>query len=110
MSNTINESYCRPCIYYGTSTKTCDYILLADQRRPCSAGEGCTARITRKEQLMAKATWDTETGYQMFLAGNSDTAIGRALGVAAGTVNFYKRKHWLSKESTGGGTRSTAPP
>ena len=53
---------------------------------------------------MAKATWDTEAGYRMFLAGNSDTAIGRALGVAAGTVNFYKRKHWLSKETTGGDT------
>lgn len=58
---------------------------------------------------MAKAKWDTETGYQMFLAGNSDTAIGRALGVAAGTVNFYKRKHWLSKEPTGGDTVNRAP-
>lgn len=59
---------------------------------------------------MAKATWDTATGYQMFLAGNSDAAIGKALGVAAGTVNFYKRKHWISKEPAGGGgTQSIAP-
>lgn len=52
---------------------------------------------------MSKATWDTELGYKMYLAGNSDTAIGKAVGVTASTVNFYKRKHWLPKTPVGGG-------
>lgn len=58
---------------------------------------------------MSKANWDTATGYQMFLNGSSDAAIGKAMGIAASTVNYYKKKHWLSKEPTGGGHGQPRP-
>ena len=41
---------CRGCMYQGhlyTSDKelrTCDYILITGQRRPCPPGAGCTAK------------------------------------------------------------------
>lgn len=98
-----DTSFCADCIYYGSSTRTCDYIFIADRRRPCPAGEGCTVKITRKEQNMAKATWDTAKGYQMFLDGESDAAIAKAVGIASSTLNYYKRKHWLPQDPVVGG-------
>ena len=40
---------------------------------------------------MAKATWDTAKGYQMFLEGESDAAIAKAVGIASSTLNYYGR-------------------
>lgn len=52
---------------------------------------------------MAKATWDTAKGYQMFLEGESDAAIAKAVGIASSTLNYYKRKHWLPQDPVMGG-------
>jgi len=106
---TTDALYCGGCEYYGRSTCTCDYYLNTGKRRPCPAGNGCKVRCTRKEANMAKATWDTEAGYQMFLDGCSDAVIGAAVGVAASTVNYYKRKHWIPDSSEGGVTTTRAP-
>lgn len=55
---------------------------------------------------MAKATWDTAKGYQMFLEGESDAAIAKAVGIASSTLNYYKRKHWLPQDPVMGGGRT----
>lgn len=104
-----NDAYCSDCVYYACSTRTCDYILITDRRRPCPAGEGCTERYTRKEATMAKATWDTAAAYDLYLAGKSDKEISEALNVPIGSVSFYRKKHWggdapiPSEETEGGG-------
>ena len=55
---------------------------------------------------MAKATWDTAKGYQMFLEGKSDAVIAKAVGIASSTLNYYKRKHWLPQDPAVGGGRT----
>ena len=55
---------------------------------------------------MAKVTWDTAKGYQMFLEGESDAAIAKAVGIASSTLNYYKRKHWLPQDPVMGGGRT----
>ena len=90
------ESYCLPCIYYGKTTNTCDYILIEDQCRPCPGGKGCTARRMKKDvkKVMGKPKWDTELGMQMWLEGKKDKEIAEHFGIAANTVTTCRRKYW----------------
>lgn len=90
------ESYCLPCIYYGKSTDTCDYILLEDRRRPCPGGKGCIVRRMKKEvkKTMGKPKWDTQLGMQMWLEGKKDKEIAEHFGIAANTVTTCRRKYW----------------
>lgn len=97
MEDRNHNPYCLPCIYYGKSTKTCDFILMEDRRRPCPGGDGCTERRTKKEvgrKLALKATWDTALGMQMWLEGKKDKEIAEHFGIARNTVATCRRKYW----------------
>ena len=101
------KSPCEGCMYYGKSTDTCDYILIADQRRPCPPGAECTVRRTTKEgKRMGKARWDTELGRLLWLEGKSDAQIAKEMGVAPNTV-LHQRRRW---EKTTTRTEPAAPP
>ena len=90
-----HDQHCLPCIYYGKSTMSCDYILIEDQMRPCPAGAGCKARITRKEAgKRVQTKWDTELGRRMHLEGRSDKEIAEHFGIAVSTVSYQRRKSW----------------
>lgn len=43
---------------------------------------------------MAKAKWDTDAAYEMYLAGKSDKQIGEELNVDPAAIGNYRRKHW----------------
>lgn len=88
--------YCHPCIYYGKSTCTCDYILIVGHPRPCPAGAGCTARILKKDvkKKMGKPRWDIAKGKQMWEQGMSDSQIAKHFGIAANTVLHQRRSYW----------------
>lgn len=89
-----SKSPCAGCIYYGKSTNSCDYILIADQRRPCPPGAECTVRRTSKEvKKMGKPRWDTELGRLLWLEGKSDAQIAKEMGVAPNTV-LHQRRKW----------------
>ena len=88
------KSPCVGCMYYGKTTDTCDYILIADQRRPCPPGAECTVRRTSKEvKKMGKPRWDTELGRLLWLEGKSDAQIAKEMGVAPNTV-LHQRRKW----------------
>ena len=88
------KSPCAGCMYYGKTTDTCDYILIADQRRPCPPGAECTVRRTSKEvKRMGKPRWDTELGRLLWLEGKSDAQIAKEMGVAPNTV-LHQRRKW----------------
>lgn len=92
MANISNP--CAGCMYYGKSTDTCDYILIADQRRPCPPGLECTVRRTLKDvKKMGKPRWDTEFGRLLWLEGKSDAQIAKEMGVAPNTV-LHQRRKW----------------
>lgn len=97
MEDKSHNPYCLPCIYYGKNTRSCDYILMEDRRRPCPGGEGCTERRTKKEvgrKLASKASWDTALGMQMWLEGKKDREIAEHFGIASNTVTTCRRKYW----------------
>lgn len=92
MANISNP--CAGRMYYGKSTDTCDYILIADQRRPCPPGLECTVRRTLKDvKKMGKPRWDTEFGRLLWLEGKSDVQIAKEMGVAPNTV-LHQRRKW----------------
>lgn len=86
-------SSCRGCFALG-HLGDCNYIFIMEHRRPCPPGAQCTARMTRKELTMRKASWDTELGRQMWAEGKKDTEIASALGIPTSTVTNYRLKHW----------------
>lgn len=89
-----DKSRCLRCIYFGLSTKTCDYILLEGHRRPCPPGDGCTVRRTRKDLNVRKPKWDTELGRLLWLEGKSDGEIADELHIPTSSVTSYRRRHW----------------
>lgn len=104
-----NQSRCAKCIYYGKYTKTCDYILIEDRRRPCPPGDACTARTTRRQQMGGKKPkWDTELGRLLYLDGRSDAQIAEELGVSQTAVMNYRIRHW-GKANTQQATPETQP-
>lgn len=90
-----HDPWCIKCIYYGRSTRSCDYILIENHSRPCPGGAGCTARRTRKDmRAMKNPKWDTELGQLLWLEGKSDGAIADEFGIAISTVTSYRKRHW----------------
>lgn len=31
----VLTKHCKGCVYFSNSTKTCDYLIMTEQRRPC---------------------------------------------------------------------------
>lgn len=91
---TYDNQYCAGCIYYGTSTLTCDYILLEDRRRPCPPGKGCTVKRTKRRRRVRKPKWDTELGRLLWLDGRKDGEIADEFGIPISTVTAYRKRHW----------------
>ena len=91
-----HNTYCMPCIYYASSTMSCDYIFIEDKCRPCPAGTGCTVRILKKDvkKKMGKPRWDIALGKQMWEQGMSDSQIAKHFGIAANTVLHQRRSYW----------------
>ena len=58
-------AYCVGCIYRrGSRGETsCDYILMTGVRRPCPAGEGCTAKKTEGSKKEIEI-YDLRTAYE----------------------------------------------
>ena len=50
----ICDSSCRGCKYYGIFLNRCEYMLQTEQLRPCPAGKGCTVRTTKRGKTMAQ--------------------------------------------------------
>lgn len=90
------DEYCAGCVFFSSSTRSCNYILVMDIRRGCQGGAGCDKKMTKKEfNLMGiPKAWDKEAGRQMFLAGKGDAEIARACGVTQGTISYFRKKHW----------------
>lgn len=48
---TFSTEYCEGCDYYfGSCSKTCNYIFVTGHRRPCPPGKDCTVRMERKTE------------------------------------------------------------
>ena len=54
IGQSICDSSCRGCKYYGIFLNCCEYMLQTEQLRPCPAGKGCTVRTTKRGKTMAQ--------------------------------------------------------
>lgn len=98
------------CAYFGTNTKTCDYILITGQRRGCPGGRLCeryksvNARHRKIPQLSStfkKERSGLYTAFEtMYAEGFSDVQIAEALGVSRDTVSSWRRKERLPNQAT----------
>ena len=41
---------CKGCIYYFSTSGTCDYLIMTGKRRPCPAGKGCSVKVVKKKR------------------------------------------------------------
>lgn len=98
------------CAFFGTNTKTCDYILITGKRRSCPPGPLCTkykpvnARHRKVPQLPSTFKKDRSGLYTafetMYEEGFSDQKIAEALGVSRNTVASWRRKERLPSQAT----------
>lgn len=98
------------CAFFGTNTKTCDFILITGQRRGCPAGRQCerykpvNARHRKVPQLPStfkKERSGLYTAFEtMYAEGFSDKQIADALGVSRDTVSSWRRKERLPNQAT----------
>ena len=44
------QKNCKGCIYYGESSKMCDYIEIMGHRRPCPPGDKCTVKVMGRKK------------------------------------------------------------
>lgn len=94
---------CVGCFYYrGDKVKTCNYLFITGNMRPCPPGKGCTVRITRKDLYMKKPCWDTDAGREMWEAGKTDSEIADEFHISTGAVTSFRKKHWEPKATRGG--------
>lgn len=106
-----HDPYCEPCFYYARNTRSCDYFIVEDRLRGCPGGNGCKARLLKKDvkKRMGKPRWDTEQGRQMYLQGMNDQQIGDHFGVAANTVLYQRQKYWEKDAGSTPPVDNTAP-
>lgn len=80
------------CDYYARNTHTCDFILLAHQRRGCPPGKGCTRY--RRTGIVNRGAFNTEMAYELWKQqGKTVKEIAEFLHVCDQTIyNFLHRK------------------
>lgn len=79
------------CDYYARNTHTCDFILLAHQRRGCPAGKECTRY--RHTGIINRGAFNTELAYELWKQGKTAKEIAEFLHVCDQTIyNFLHRK------------------
>lgn len=54
VGQSICDSSCRGCKYYGIFLNCCEYMIQTGNLRPCPAGKGCTVRTTKRGRTMAQ--------------------------------------------------------
>lgn len=97
------------CIYKGTNTDTCDYLLITGKPRGCPAGAKCTRYSTgKKARKVPKLPTTFKKGNpglfvafeSMYEEGFSDQQIADALGVSKEIVGKWRRGERLPSRET----------
>lgn len=89
------DGFCHKCRFYGKHTKTCDYIIVTDRRRPCPPGKGCTVREKEIVYNGRRMKWDTKKAYELYKECMNDSAIAREVGVSAYTITCWRKRENL---------------
>lgn len=90
---------CENCVFYGTSTRTCDYLYHTGTPRItiCEPGNECTVF---KAKSGKRTKWDVVKAYHLYMEGKSWQEIATAVGVSRDKVYAYGCKYWPKRTKT----------
>ena len=90
---------CEYCVFYGKSTRTCDYLYHTGTPRItiCEPGNECTVF---KAKSGKRTKWDVVKAYHLYLEGKSWQEIANAVGVNRDKVYAYGCKYWPKRTKT----------
>lgn len=104
-----DEIPCTTC-KYGNRDAICTYILVAQRRRPCPAGIGCTvyerAENRRERQQLSLApnlnrkSFDKAEAYRLYKSGANDREIAEAMQLQTGTVANWRIRSNLPSQAS----------
>lgn len=107
-----DEIPCTTC-KYGNRDAICTYILVAQHRRPCPAGKGCTVyeqienRRERQQLSLAPSTanlnrksLDKAEAYRLYKSGANDREIAEAMQLQTGTVANWRIRSNLPSQTS----------
>lgn len=107
-----DEIPCTTC-KYGNRDAICTYILVAQRRRPCPAGKGCTVyeqienRRERQQLSLAPSTanlnrksLDKAEAYRLYKSGANDREIAEAMQLQNSTVSRWRIRSNLPSQAS----------
>ena len=104
-----DEIPCTTC-KYGNKEAICTYILVAQRRRPCPAGIGCTVyeqienRRERQQLSLApnlnKKSLDKAEAYRLYKSGANDREIAEAMQLQTSTVSRWRIRSNLPSQAS----------
>ena len=99
---------CTTC-KYGNEDAICTYILVAQHRRPCPAGIGCTvyekveSRRERQQLSLApnlnRKSFDKAEAYRLYKAGKNDREIAEAMHLQTSAVSYWRIQNKLPSQT-----------
>ena len=104
-----DEIPCTTC-KYGDRDAICTYILVAQHRRPCPAGIGCTvyepveSRRERQQLSLApnlnRTSFDKAEAYRLYKAGKNDREIAEAMHLQTSAVSRWRIRSNLPSQTS----------
>lgn len=106
-----DEIPCKTC-KYGNKEAICTYILVAQRRRPCPAGIGCTVyeKVESRRELQQvslapstaninRKSFDKAEAYRLYKSGANDREIAEAMHLQTGTVANWRIRSKLPSQA-----------
>lgn len=104
-----DEIPCTTC-KYGNRDAICTYILIAQRRRPCPAGIGCTvyepveSRRERQQLSLAqnlnRTSFDKAEAYRLYKSGANDREIAEAMHLQIGAISRWRIQNKLPSQTS----------
>ena len=104
-----DEIPCTTC-KYGNRDAICTYILVAQRRRPCPAGIGCTvyekveSRRERQQLSLApnlnRKSLDETEAYRLYKSGANDREIAEAMQLQTSAVSYWRIQNKLPSQTS----------
>ena len=104
-----DEIPCTTC-KYGNRDAICTYILVAQRRRPCPAGIGCTVyeKVENRRELqqfslapnLNRKSFDKAEAYRLYKSGANDREIAEAMHLQTSAVSRWRIRSNLPSQTS----------
>lgn len=99
----VLTKHCKGCVYFSDSTKTCDYLIMTEQRRPCPPGIRCTVKKPYGNPKAGVGKLDRNDMLRaLYKAGKNDREISEATGFSLSAIFKWRERHHYTPNYNGG--------